>query len=38
MDQEDLHLIFIDLYKVYDKVSREDFLWRVLEKEEVMIA
>ncbi|KAH1204730.1 Retrovirus-related Pol polyprotein from type-1 retrotransposable element R2 [Glycine max] len=31
MDQQDLHLIFIDLKKTYDRVPRE-ILWKALEK------
>ena len=37
MDQRDLHMIFIDLEKVYNKVSREVLL-KVLEKKGVQVA
>ncbi|PKA65711.1 integrator complex subunit 11 [Apostasia shenzhenica] len=35
--KENIHLIFIDLEKAYDKVLRE-VLWRVLEKKEICTA
>ncbi|KAH1193991.1 Retrovirus-related Pol polyprotein from type-2 retrotransposable element R2DM [Glycine max] len=37
MDQQDLHLIFIDLEKTYDRVPRE-ILWKALEKKGVRVA
>ncbi|KAH1210522.1 LINE-1 retrotransposable element ORF2 protein [Glycine max] len=37
MDQQDLHLIFIDLEKAYDRVLRE-ILWKALEKKGVRVA
>ncbi|KAL2947084.1 hypothetical protein AAZX31_20G050700 [Glycine max] len=37
MDQQDLHLIFIDLEKAYDSVPRE-ILWKALEKKGVRVA
>ncbi|RZC29082.1 Ribosome biogenesis protein WDR12-like [Glycine soja] len=37
MAQQDLHLIFIDLEKAYDRVSRE-ILWKALEKKGVRVA
>ncbi|KAL5192364.1 Germin-like protein subfamily 3 member 4 [Glycine soja] len=37
MDQQDLHLIFIDLEKAYDRVPRE-ILWKALEKKGVSVA
>lgn len=37
MDQQDLHLIFIDLEKTYYRVSRE-ILWKLLEKKGIHIA
>ena len=37
MDQQDLHLIFIDSEKAYDRVPRE-ILWKALEKKRVRIA
>ena len=32
--KEDLHIVFIDLERVYDRLSR-DFIWWVLEKKGV---
>lgn len=37
MDQQDIHLIFIDLKKTYDRVSRE-ILWKDLKNKGVRIA
>lgn len=33
MDQQDPHVIFIDLEKTFDRVSKE-ILWKTLEKKE----
>lgn len=37
MDQQHLHLIFINLEKLYDRVPRE-IMWKALDKKGVMIA
>lgn len=37
MEQQELHLIFIDLKKAYDRPPREIF-WKALEKKNVRIA
>lgn len=37
MDQQDLHIVFIELEKAYVEVSKE-ILWKVLEKKMAKIA